>query len=58
MHSQVSMRTVSDIISLSGISLVILLSFHPSELEENVIPWQSKDQLSPIDENLVMGSVG
>ena len=44
--------------SLSGISLVILLSFHPSGLEEKVIPWQSKDQLSPIDETLVMGTVG
>ena len=57
-HSQVSMGTVSGIISLSGISLVILLSLHPSGLEEKVILWQSKDQLSPIDENLVMGTEG
>ena len=41
-HSHVSTGTVSGIISLSGISLLVLLFFHPSGLEENVtIPWQS-----------------
>ena len=57
-HSQVSMGTVSGIISLSGTSLVILLSLYPSRLKEKVILWQSKDQHSPTDENLIMGTEG
>ena len=57
-HSQVSMGTVSGIISLSGTSLVILLSLYPSRLKEKVSLWQSKDQHSPTDENLIMGTEG